>query len=199
MTQDIAERFLILGDNGTGKTTVLRAVALCLSMASGRTRSVSDFNWLGWLPGRYERWGRPIVELEIHFDDAEIQATRDAARRWFESLNTDHPARANGFVEPAGSRVVTLRLEGGFCSAPTSAELFQFRGRGYAFAMLKTSPGVRGLFDLLPGIFWFDQFEILRHRRQTSIKTAMAKTETGDEFHSTSELRAFASISIAGN
>lgn len=79
LTQDIAERFLILGDNGTGKTTALQAVALCLSMACGRTQKVTDFNWLGWVPGRYERWGRPVVELDVLFDDNEIQATREAA------------------------------------------------------------------------------------------------------------------------
>ena len=35
-TGEIANQFLILGDNGTGKTTILQAIALCLSLASGR-------------------------------------------------------------------------------------------------------------------------------------------------------------------
>ena len=34
LTGDVADRFLLLGDNGTGKTTVLQAIALCLSLAS---------------------------------------------------------------------------------------------------------------------------------------------------------------------
>ncbi len=34
LVKDVADQFLFLGDNGTGKTTVLQAVALCLSLAS---------------------------------------------------------------------------------------------------------------------------------------------------------------------
>jgi hypothetical protein len=150
-----------LGDNGTGKTTVLQAVALCLSMASGRTRSVADFNWLGWVSGRYERWGRPAVELEVHFDREEIQATQEAARRWYDSRSSRDVGGARPFVEPSANSAVTLRLEGGSCSAPSEEEKYQFQGRKYAADLLRTDPGARALFDRLPGVFWFDQFRNL--------------------------------------
>ena len=58
-TGEIANRFLILGDNGTGKTTILQAIALALSMVSGRISKIEDFDWIGWVPGRYWRWGAP--------------------------------------------------------------------------------------------------------------------------------------------
>ena len=99
LTQDVAERFLILGDNGAGKTTVLQAVALCLSMACGRIRSVTEFNWLGWVPGRYEKWGQPVVEIDVIFDDTEIQATQEAALRWFNGRNPHREAAPRLFVE----------------------------------------------------------------------------------------------------
>ncbi len=159
LTQDIADQFLLLGDNGTGKTTVLQAIALCLSLASWRTRSVKDFHWLGWVSGRYERWGRPAVELEVHFSQEEIDATREAADRWFRSRSTVE--RHLVYVEPGDSRVVTIRLEGEHCSARSQAELYQFRGRWYAAQLLETDPAARDLFGRLPGVFWFDQFRNL--------------------------------------
>src|SRR4051794_37685747 len=159
LTQDVADRFLLLGDNGTGKTTVLQAVALCLSMATWTTRSVRDFKWLGWVGGRYERWGLPVVELEVHFTDQENKATRDAARRWFSSRNGREGAR--DFVEPGDSKVVHLRLGGEQYSTGSLAALYQFRGRWYAAHLLASDPTARDLFDRLPGVFWFDQFRNL--------------------------------------
>ncbi len=162
LTGDVAEQFLILGDNGTGKTTVLQAVALALSMASRRTRSVLDFNWLGWVAGRYEQWGRPVVELDVLFSDQEIAATREAARRWFDlSSRASGRESASAFVEPGDSRKVALRLEGDRYSAGTREEALQFRGRWYAMQTIKTDPSARTLFASLPGVFWFDQFRNL--------------------------------------
>jgi ABC-type polysaccharide/polyol phosphate transport system ATPase subunit len=69
LTGEIANRFLILGDNGTGKTTVLQAIALCLSMLTGRIQRVSEFDWIGWVPGRYWRWGSPDIEIVVGFKD----------------------------------------------------------------------------------------------------------------------------------
>jgi len=101
------------------------------------------------------------VEIDVLFDDTEIQATQEAAHRWSEARNQQRDATLRPFVEPGISHEVTLRLEGGVCSAPSSAELFQFHGRSYAAALLKTDPAARALFDRLPGVFWFDQFRNL--------------------------------------
>jgi len=159
ITGDIANTCLIIGDNGTGKTTVLQAIGLCLSMAASTTKSVREFDWLGWVPGRFERWGKPIIELEIHFSKSEIEATREAALRWFHSRNGDNEGRE--FIEPGDSQVVTVRMEGEHFEAGTRKELYQLRGRAYAAQLLQTDHTARELFDRLPGVFWFDQFRNL--------------------------------------
>ena len=157
LTKEIANQFLVLGDNGTGKTTILQAVGLCLSMISHRIRRLEEFDWLGWLPGRYGRWGTPRIELEVHFTEGEIAATREAARRWY----TLHQGEED-FREPGDSKVVHVKLEGTrYSTAGERNEIYQFGGRAYAAAVLRHDPSARDLFDDLPGIFWFDQFRNL--------------------------------------
>ena len=159
---EVANQFLILGDNGTGKTTVLQAIALCLSLVSRRIRTISELDWMGWVPGRYWRWGRPQVEMIVHFSDDEIEATREAASRW-NRVRRHHPDEA-AFIEPPQTNVVRIGLDGDrywvndpdrFSAPP---ELYLFRGRSYVASILDPDPGARALFERLPGFFWFDQF-----------------------------------------
>lgn len=157
-TLEVADEFLILGDNGSGKTTVLQAIALCLSLASFRARGVEDFDWLGWIPARYQRWGNPSIELIVHFSQDEIEATRDAARRWWSSLN--EVQRKSDFRLPGNSPVVRLLLQGERFENDQE-DLYQFQGRSYASMLLATDPSARELFARLPGVFWFDQFRNL--------------------------------------
>ncbi|MBF0109893.1 MAG: AAA family ATPase [Magnetococcales bacterium] len=165
LTDDISDSFLILGDNGTGKTTVLQAIALCLSRITDTTHDVNDFDWQGWVPGRYEKWGTPVVEVEVHFSDDEIMATQEAARLWYG--NGSHSV-AGCYVQPGGATKVTVRLEGGHYSIVDGQQehIFQFRGRYYATQLVKRGIiGAREFFTRLPGIFWFDQYRNLASPR----------------------------------
>lgn len=104
---EVSDRYLILGDNGTGKTTLLQAIALPLALATGRIQDISDFDWIGFLPGRYWRWGDPRIEMQVLFEPEELKATRELAHKWYEA---QPPEFKRDFVEPGDSQRVRLVL-----------------------------------------------------------------------------------------
>lgn len=160
--QEVTNRFLILGDNGTGKTTLLQAIALPLALATKRVQTVSEFDWVGFLAGRFWIGGSPYIELEISFEDEEIEATQSVARRWYDSQPNEFHTYA--FVEPGNSQLVKLTLNGEYWKVGDQNKLeerSQFLGRYYAQRLLRVDPSVRSEFSKLPGIFWFDQFRNL--------------------------------------
>ncbi|MEQ9001378.1 MAG: AAA family ATPase [Coleofasciculus sp. B1-GNL1-01] len=159
---EVSDRYLILGDNGTGKTTLLQAIALPLALATGRIQDISDFDWIGFLPGRYWRWGDPRIEMQVLFEPEELNATRELAQKWYEAQSPEFK-EIHKFVEPGDSQRVHLILSGDFWKVGnTPAEQLQFRGRYYAqWFIKKNDQSVRHYFLKLPGIFWFDQFRNL--------------------------------------
>ncbi len=160
--EEVSDRFLLLGDNGSGKTTLLQAIALPLALATGKIQSIANFKWIGFLPGRYWKWGTPRIELEVSFEEEEIEATRDIARKWYDAQPPEFRSYQD-FIEPGGSRIVRVILSGDYWEAGDSpGKRAQFRGRYYAqWFINKNEQSVRSYFPKLPGIFWFDQFRNL--------------------------------------
>lgn len=156
---EISDRFLILGDNGSGKTSLLQAIALPLALAFRSSPSIDKFAWHGFLAARYLKAGPPRIELVVRFSPEEIERTRDVARRWWETQPA--PSR-KPFTEPGKSPTVRLVMEGNrWPEAGSLAELFQFSGRYYTTQLLKTDPSARAHFKELPGFFHFDQYRNL--------------------------------------
>jgi predicted ATP-dependent endonuclease of OLD family len=82
---EAGDRFLIIGDNGSGKTSLLQAMALPLALATGKIKDITDFDWLGFLPGRYWARGTPQIEVEVSFEQEELDATREIAKIWYQN------------------------------------------------------------------------------------------------------------------
>jgi len=146
----------LLGDNGSGKTTILQAIALTLSMATRRTYRMETFNWHGFLANRVHSLGKTLVELDITFEQEEISLTRALFEAWFESLPPEK--RHQNYATPSDLSEVTLRLENGRVTSPQGAgALFQFLGRYYVKALKGTRPELKDNFAKLGDVFWFDQ------------------------------------------
>jgi energy-coupling factor transporter ATP-binding protein EcfA2 len=151
----------LIGDNGSGKTTVLQAIALTLSLATRRTPKPEEFRWHGFLPERVASLGPTLVELQILLEEREIELTQRLYREWYDS----HPVewlQSRRIIEPTEYPEVTLIYERGRLLSPQGfGALVQFLGRFYIKSLLKTQPDKRNLFSQLGDVFWFDQFRNL--------------------------------------
>lgn len=145
LAQDL---IVLIGVNGSGKTTILQAIAATLGTATGRLTKPSDLEWSGF---NYEllsnNWGQfdSEVELNIQFSLAEIEATQ----RLFQKL-------PNLTTPPGENSSVSLSWKGDRVVAKTPAELFQFKGRQYAKQLLKTE-GFQ-VFEQVGTILWYPEY-----------------------------------------
>ncbi len=153
---------LLLGDNGSGKTSVLQAIALVLSLATRQTRDASQLAWNGFMADRIATLGPPMVELQVRFDDDEIEAVAELYGTWRDSRPTDW-LQAHRVIEPSRHTVVTLRYEGGRLTSPQGPEgVCQFLGRYYVRTLSAQLPlRFYDYFSRLGDVFWFDQYRNL--------------------------------------
>ncbi len=147
----------LLGDNGSGKTSVLQAIALTLSMATRRTREMGAFSWHGFLPERVPSLGQNFVELVVAFEPEEIALTSELFTAWQESLPPER-RQTMRIVPPSQHSEVTLRFEQGRPYSPQGFEAVnQFLGRYYITVLKDSRPDLRVNYGKLGDIFWFDQ------------------------------------------
>jgi energy-coupling factor transporter ATP-binding protein EcfA2 len=151
----------LIGDNGSGKTTALQAIALTLSLATRRTRHPSDFRWHGFLPERVGSQGRTRVELTVDLEQDEVDLTRELFRDWYDAQPSDWK-QTHHVVEPSDHREVRLVYQDGRISSPEGlAAVNQFLGRYYIKQLARTMPAKKELFSRLGDVFWFDQYRSL--------------------------------------
>jgi predicted ATPase len=156
---------VLVGENGSGKSTVLQAIAATLGTATRRFESPSDLEWPGFdlsLAGK--AWSTPYeVAVEVGFSDAETSTTVE----YFSKI----PGLSEGgdIISPSQDRVARLTLRDGRVQAATTAQYFQFRGREYAKQVLKTMEHGYDVFNDVGSVFWY-----------TENRTATSLTAEGD-------------------
>lgn len=142
---------VLIGMNGTGKTSLLQTIAATLGVATGRLQKLSDLDWVGF---NYEllgnNWGRfePEVTLKVQFSSQEIHAVQEFHQK-LQEIGRHLP------VPPAEDYLATLRWKGEQVQADTSAQLFQFKGRDYAKKLLR-SEGFY-VFERVGTVFWYTE------------------------------------------
>ena len=161
----LAEDLIVLvGQNGSGKSSVLQAIAAMLGAATGRLSSPAELDWPGFdLSLANIVWPRPIgIEVDIEFSQDEIEATRDYFNRTDMSRDEDK-------FPPGESPVIALRYNPDEVrvDAPTRPEFYQFHGRRYTRMIFKYAPEGARLFERVGDVFWYTE-----HRTTNSLTPA---------------------------
>ncbi|MBF0475591.1 MAG: ATP-binding protein [Deltaproteobacteria bacterium] len=167
----------LLGDNCSGKTSILQAIALTLSMATRRTRDMTSFNWHGFLPERVPSLGPTYVELEVVFEPEEVTLTSELFEAWRESLSSE-TKQVKRIVAPSQHTEVKLQFYQGRVNSPQGPEgINQFLGRFYVKALKDTRPELRDRLAKLGDIFWFDQHRNLGYLMAEDMSDEKLKRE----------------------
>jgi predicted ATPase len=155
---------VVIGQNGSGKSSILQAIAAVLGTATGRLSSATELDWPGFdLMLASSAWARSIgIEIDIEFSQDELEATQQYYARTDMASDKDK-------TPPGHSYSVRLRYnaELGRVEAPTSAEYFQFSGRRYARMIFRYAQNGSSLFERVGSVFWYTE-----HRTTNSLTPA---------------------------
>lgn len=150
----------LLGDNGSGKTTVLQAIALVISLATRKTYSIEQFKWHGFLADRISSLGKTYIELELELDSDEVKVVNLLFNMWRKSRPTEEQQRK--LVQPSNESFIRLVYDSGRVKAKGGhAKALELYGRYYIKTLSQVDPSVRKYFSEVGDIFWFDQYRNL--------------------------------------
>lgn len=169
----------LVGDNGSGKTTVLQAIALTLSLATRQTKDSTEFRWPGFHADRIESLGPTRVELEVVFTPEELHVVRELHEA-YNTLPGADPAQAATLakrlveiVGPGDVEHATLVFEAGHSTVPHGrTALNQFTGRHVLQRLERKQPAFQHRRTDVGGVFWFTQLRSLAESAEDETATA---------------------------
>jgi predicted ATPase len=155
----IPDVILLIGDNGSGKTTILQAIAATLGTATTQLDSPLNLDWAGFDVKGISANHRGVseVHLDIEFDSEELAATQE----FFEK--SDFATLPNA-ATPEREEHLTLIWDNhkdrnnSVSTDPSGARYyFQFQGRRYAYDLLYNRRAEENMFKRIGGVFWYTE------------------------------------------
>lgn len=173
---------LVLGENGSGKTSILQAIVATIAPLTRPGFHVQDLDWNGF-NYRYIQTGRTPLKIDIKMDltPREIQATQ----AYFDELKgMDTKNRFK--IRPSQQETVSLSLD--YARRKTVAEsdeqLFQLYGYQYAKQLSQFNPNPLALYDDVGSIFWYTE-----NRNAFSISSPFVENDSPDRANNLDAIR----------
>ena len=145
---------LILGENGSGKTSILQAIVATIAPLTRSGFHAQELDWNGF-DYRFIQSGRAPLKIEIKVDlsQSEIEATQS----FFDKLKKlDDQDRFT--IRPGNKKTVTLHFDYRKRRPIANREdLFQLYGYQYAKQLSQFVPNTSELFDKVGSIFWYTE------------------------------------------
>jgi len=143
---------LIIGNNGTGKSTLLQAIVALIAPLTRNNFLASDLDWNGF-EFRFIQNGRVPIEIQatIEFDKLEIESTV----RYFNELKE----KINGLnVQPTSNKIVNLKFDyqNNRSLALKPSNNYQFFGHQYAKQLTKLTPKDT-LFENVGNVYYYTE------------------------------------------
>lgn len=151
---NVNEKSLIVGNNGTGKSSILQAI-VCLIASATREKFKSDsLDWAGY-DFRHLQTGRlPLtIEAEVLFDNEEISTTKLYAKKLVEmgiKLGTPPSSKNTIILSLDYSKNKVFSKEG-------LSGLTQFSGYQYAKKLASMNPNKTAFFEKVGNIYWYNE------------------------------------------
>lgn len=160
---EVNEKTLLVGNNGTGKSSILQAIVYLIASATkGKEFTAQSLDWEGFEERFLQTGQMPLqIEAEILFGEDEIAATREYAERLKEfgkSLGVN-PTQAQSLILSLDfeHRKIIARKNTESRSRPTAGNFFQFSGYQYAKTLAPLVPNKNQLFERVGDIFWYTE------------------------------------------
>ena len=145
---------LIVGNNGTGKTSILQAIVILLATAIRDHFNPAELDWPGFEYRHLQTGKLPIkIEAEFVFEDEEIITTQEYAKE-LKQMGIE----LTGI--PASNKSVKIRLDYTEQKAKASGgytKYLQFSGYQYAKRLAVLTPDKNKLFINVGNVYWYTE------------------------------------------